>query len=131
MHDCETTIKKQGGTIATIHWKVFGKSTLTMDGKTSILKEVLPKPRIMSSSRVYTCADGRRFKWKGSKKLYCVSEDTGLTLATYYCNPFYLLNGKRSMLDISSPGIPYADVLVVTWAIMEKKARDSRGGGGG
>ncbi|KAG8681410.1 hypothetical protein FRC08_015656, partial [Ceratobasidium sp. 394] len=49
MHDCETTIKKQGGTIATIHWKVFGKSTLTMDGKTSILKEVLPKPRTMSS----------------------------------------------------------------------------------
>ncbi|KAG9078615.1 hypothetical protein FS749_009333 [Ceratobasidium sp. UAMH 11750] len=94
-----------------------------------------------------------------AKKLYCVSESTGLNLATYYRNRFYFFNSKKSILDISSPVIPYADVLVgmlmiatfslvcinlfnrvVTWVIMEKKARDRRraarnaaasGGGGG
>ncbi|KAG9104696.1 hypothetical protein FRC06_000083 [Ceratobasidium sp. 370] len=136
IYDRETTIKKRGETIATIQWKVFGKDTLTMDGGTSPIKEVLPRPRVFSTSRVYTCADGQQFKWKDSKKLYCVSEDTGLNLATYYRNPFYLLSSRKSTLDISSSGTPFADILVVTWVIMEKKARDRRraarrGGGGG
>ncbi|KAG8681411.1 hypothetical protein FRC08_015657 [Ceratobasidium sp. 394] len=73
LHDRETTIAKQGETIATIQWKVFGKSMLTMNGKTSIFKEVLPRSKAVSTSRVYTCADGQRFKWKVSKKtLLCL-----------------------------------------------------------
>ncbi|KAG9126336.1 hypothetical protein FRC07_003857 [Ceratobasidium sp. 392] len=139
LHDSVTTITRQGQTTATIQWKVFGKSTLTMNGQTNPFNVVMPRPKAMSTSRVYTTADGQKFKWKDSKKLYCVSEDTGLNLATYYRNSLYLLSSKKSTLDISSTGAPFADILVVTWVIMEKKARDRRrarrnaaaGGGGG
>jgi hypothetical protein len=45
MGDWQTTITRQGQTIATIQWKVFAKSTLTMDGKTSKIDEVLTKSK--------------------------------------------------------------------------------------
>ncbi|KAG9126335.1 hypothetical protein FRC07_003856 [Ceratobasidium sp. 392] len=94
-----------------------------MNGKTSAIKEIMPKPKMLSTSRVYTAADGQKFKWKDSKKLYV---NTGFHLATYYRNSFYLLNSRKSTLDISSTGAPFADVLVVTWVVAEKKARDRR-----
>ncbi|KAG8683005.1 hypothetical protein FRC08_014586, partial [Ceratobasidium sp. 394] len=88
----ESTVTRGDQTIATVQWKVFGKSTLTMNGNISTIKEILPRSKRFSTSRVYTSADGQKFKWKDSRKLYCVSIDTGLHLATYYRNPFYLVN---------------------------------------
>ncbi|CCO32788.1 hypothetical protein BN14_06851 [Rhizoctonia solani AG-1 IB] len=90
----------------------------------------------LSTSRVYTTPGGEQFKWKDSKRLYCVSVNTGLNLATYDRTYFYLIRSKKSTLDISSSGAHLADDLVVTWAIAEGKARERRrsrrhGGGGG
>ncbi|KAG9104697.1 hypothetical protein FRC06_000084 [Ceratobasidium sp. 370] len=115
-----------------------------MNGNTSTIKEILPRSKRFSTSRVYTSADGQKFKWKDGRTLHCVSIDTGLHLATYYRNPFYLVSSKKSTLDISSNGTLFTDILVVTWVIVEKKARDRRrsarhamnsaaasGGGGG
>ncbi|KAG9089864.1 hypothetical protein FRC07_012240, partial [Ceratobasidium sp. 392] len=102
-----------------------------MNDQTTPLDVMLSKPSLMSTSRVYTNIDGQKLRWKDGNKLYCISEDTGLNLATYYENPFCLLSGKKSTLDISSSGAPFADVLVVTWVVMEKKVRERRAGGGG
>lgn len=45
----ETRISRQGQTIATIHWKVFGKSTVTMNGKTSAINDVFPRSKTLST----------------------------------------------------------------------------------
>ncbi|CAE6420259.1 unnamed protein product [Rhizoctonia solani] len=132
----QTTIKKADQTLATIHWKVFQRNTITWNGKTTTISEIFPRSRTLSTSRVYTTPSGEQFKWKDRAKLYCVSVDTGLNLAMYERTLFYLFRSKKSTLDISSSGAHLTDALVVTWAIAEKKARDRRrsrrhGGGGG
>jgi hypothetical protein len=45
----ETTITRQGQTIATIEWKYLARSTLTMDGKTSTIKEAFPRSKNLST----------------------------------------------------------------------------------
>ncbi|KAH7337498.1 hypothetical protein B0J17DRAFT_629076 [Rhizoctonia solani] len=132
----DTTIKKGGQTIATIHWKSFQRSTITWNGQTTTIREMFPRSGALSTSRIYTGPSGEQFKWKSSSKLYCVSVDTGLNLATYDRTLFYLVRSKKSTLDITSNGAHLTDALVVTWAIAEKKSRDRRrsrrhGGGGG
>ncbi|CAE6493543.1 unnamed protein product [Rhizoctonia solani] len=132
----DTTIKKGDQTLAIVHWKPFQRSTITWNGRTTTIKEIFPRSTALSTSRVYTIPSGEKFKWKNSSKLYCVSVDTGLNLATYDRTLFYLVRSKKSTLDITSSGAHFTDDLVVTWAIAEKKARDRRrsrrhGGGGG
>ncbi|CAE6440120.1 unnamed protein product [Rhizoctonia solani] len=138
--DSETTIKKNDQVLATIQWKTFHKSTLTMRGKTVTINEVFPRSKQMSTSRIYTMPNGERFKWKDTSKLYCVSVDSGLNLATYYRTSLYLIRNKKSTLDIlHNADSEKTDALVVTWVIAENKARDRRrarrhaanGGGGG
>ncbi|KAJ1310720.1 hypothetical protein OPQ81_009243 [Rhizoctonia solani] len=137
--DSETTIKRGDRIIATIQWKIFHKSTLTMGGKSFAINEVFPRSKQMSTSRVYTMPNGEKFKWKDSSKLYCVSVNSGLNLATYYRTSFYLIRSKKSTLDVlHNTDAETTDALVVTWVIAEKKARDRRrarrnaaGGGGG
>ncbi|QRV76842.1 hypothetical protein RhiJN_19687 [Ceratobasidium sp. AG-Ba] len=136
LQDRSTTITREGQTVATIHWKVIGKSTFTIGDRTSTIDAAFPRTKALSLSRIYTSDTGHKFKWKAGSKLYCISEETGLNLATYYRNPFYLITAKKSTLDISASGAPFADELILTWVIMEKKARDRRraarnGGGGG
>ncbi|CAE6425566.1 unnamed protein product [Rhizoctonia solani] len=113
--------------IAVIHWKWFERSTLTMKGKTTKIGEVFPRPKKMLNSRVYTMPDGYQFKWKGLDKVYAVNVETGINVATYYQNKFYLFSKKKSTLDIAAgASTELTDALVVTWAIYEKKARDWR-----
>ncbi|CAE6473598.1 unnamed protein product [Rhizoctonia solani] len=138
--DSETMIRRGDQVIATIQRKTFQKSTLTMGGKSSTINEVFPRSKQLSTSRVYTMPNGESFKWKDTSKLYCVSVDTGLNLATYYRTSLHLVRSKKSTLDIlHDADVEKTDTLVVTWAIAEKKARDRRrarrnaasGGGGG
>ncbi|CUA74369.1 hypothetical protein RSOLAG22IIIB_11157 [Rhizoctonia solani] len=149
----ETTVKRGDQVLATIHWKLFLRSTITWDGQTTKINEIFPRSRRLSLSRIYTTPSGEKFKWKDKARLYvrnsglsravsqlrlylCVSVDTGLNLATYERVHFRYFRDKKSTLDITSAGAHLADALVVTWAIAEKKARDRRrsrrnGGGGG
>ncbi|CUA73464.1 hypothetical protein RSOLAG22IIIB_10820 [Rhizoctonia solani] len=131
-----TTIKKGDQILAVIHWKAFQQSTITWNGQTTTIKEIFPRSKALSTSRIYTAPSGEQFKWKCSPKLYCVMAETGINLATYDRTHFYLVRSKKSTLDITSNGAHLTDALVVTWAIVEKKARDRRrsrrhGGGGG
>ncbi|KAB5591470.1 hypothetical protein CTheo_5074 [Ceratobasidium theobromae] len=135
----ETIIKRGNQIVATIQWKIFHKDTITMDGRTTTINEVFPRSKKLSTSRVYTMPSGEQFKWKDTSKLYCVSVDTGLNLATYYRTLFHALRSKKSTLDIlHGADTRLTDALVVTWVIAEKKARERRrarrnaaGGGGG
>ncbi|CAE6435938.1 unnamed protein product [Rhizoctonia solani] len=91
---------------------------------------------ITRRSRIYTTSSGEQFKWKDKARLYCVSVDTGLNLATYDRVHFRYFRDKKSVLEIATAGVHLTDTLVVTWALAEKKARDRRrsrrnGGGGG
>ncbi|KAG8687525.1 hypothetical protein FRC11_007083, partial [Ceratobasidium sp. 423] len=43
-----TTIKRNGQTLATVKWGVFGSGELTMNGMTASLSEVFPKAGILS-----------------------------------------------------------------------------------
>ncbi|EUC65699.1 ATP11, putative, partial [Rhizoctonia solani AG-3 Rhs1AP] len=100
-----------------------------MNGKTTKINEVFPRPKKLSnpSSRVYTMRDGYQFQWKGLDMIYAVNVKTDLNVATYYQNKMYLINDKKSALDIAAgASTELTDALVVTWALYEKKARDWR-----
>ncbi|KAF8594641.1 hypothetical protein BDV93DRAFT_549157, partial [Ceratobasidium sp. AG-I] len=122
----ETTVSRQGETIATIQWKLFARSTMTMGGTTRPLHEVFPRASKWTTSRIYTTSDGRRLKWKDEAKLYCVNPDTGINLATYYYTAFWGFRKKKSTLDIASDVSDLSDIIVVTWVIAENRARDRR-----
>ncbi|KDN38440.1 hypothetical protein RSAG8_09534, partial [Rhizoctonia solani AG-8 WAC10335] len=110
--------------VAVIHWNVMDKNEITMNGTTQRINDVFPKTKKLGRSRVYTTQYGEKFKWKNTIKLYCVSELTGLNIATYYRTFFGGLREKKSTLDIAPSALHLSDILVVTWAIMEREGED-------
>ncbi|CAE6480924.1 unnamed protein product [Rhizoctonia solani] len=127
MGNSDVTIMRGEEIVAVIHWRWVERSTLTMNGRTTKIGEVFPRPKKMSLSREYTMPDGYKFRWKGMYKVYAVNSETGINVATYYQNPLYLVNKKKSTLDIAEgTSTELTDALVVTWAIYEKKVRDWR-----
>ncbi|CAE6439029.1 unnamed protein product [Rhizoctonia solani] len=132
----DTTIKRGDQVLATIHWKVFKRSTITWDGETMFIKEIFPRTGRFSTSRIHTAQTGEKLKWKDKGKLYCVSADSGLNLAVYDRTHLHHFRSKKSTLEITASGSHLADALIITWAIAENKARHRRrsrrnGGGGG
>ncbi|CAE6472599.1 unnamed protein product [Rhizoctonia solani] len=121
-----TTIKRNDQVLAIIKWGVFGGSELTMGGMSAPLNDVFPRAGKLSSSRIFTTADGERLKWKYKSKLKCVSPDSGHSLATYDYKLFAGIRNKKSTLNISPDATHLTDILVVTWVIAEKKAQDER-----
>ncbi|KAG8762419.1 hypothetical protein FRC11_009501, partial [Ceratobasidium sp. 423] len=108
----QTTITRGDSVIATIQWNLVKGSTITMNGKTSPIDEVFPRSGALSVSRVWTTLNGEQIKWKGSARLYCVSVEGGLNLATYDRTYFSLFRDKKSTLDISANGAHLIDDLV-------------------
>jgi hypothetical protein len=45
----QTTITQEGRVIATIQWNVFKKDTVTIDDRTSTVKEAFPKMKLLST----------------------------------------------------------------------------------
>ncbi|CAE6430235.1 hypothetical protein ACGC1H_001208 [Rhizoctonia solani] len=121
-----TTITRaeESDVVAVIHWNVTDKNEITMNGITKRINDVFPKTKTLGRSRVYTTPDGEKFKWKNLIKLYCVSEPSGLNIATYYKVFFGGLREKKSTLDIAPDALHLSDILVVTWAIMEREGED-------
>ncbi|CAE6424586.1 hypothetical protein RSOLAG22IIIB_06798 [Rhizoctonia solani] len=121
-----TTITRadESNIIAVVHWNIKHKNEVTINGITQRINDVFPKTKALGRSRVYTTPNGERFKWKNVIKLYCVSEPTGLNIATYYKKLFGGLREKKSTLDIAPDALHLSDLLVVTWAIMEKEGED-------
>ncbi|KAJ1310753.1 hypothetical protein OPQ81_009275 [Rhizoctonia solani] len=121
-----TTITRadESDVVAVIHWNVLDKNEITMNGTTQRIIDVFPKTKTVGRTRVYTTADGEKFKWKNTIKLYCVSESTGLNIATYYKTLFGSFREKKSTLDIAPSALHLSDILVVTWSIMEKEGED-------
>ncbi|KAH7330679.1 hypothetical protein B0J17DRAFT_679145 [Rhizoctonia solani] len=121
-----TTITRANGSdvVALLHWSVLDSDEITMNGVTRKINDIFPKPDSVGRTRVYTTAEGEQFKWKYSLKLYCISEPSGLDIATYYRTLFAGLRGKKSTLDIAPSALHLSDILVVTWAIMEKEGEE-------
>ncbi|CAE6442328.1 unnamed protein product [Rhizoctonia solani] len=110
--------------VAVIHWNVLDKNEITMNGITQRVVDIFPRSKALTRSRVYTATDGEKFKWKNSTKLYCVSENTGLNIATYYKSLFAVFREKKSTLDIAPGTLHLSDILIVTWCIMEREGED-------
>ncbi|CAE6417700.1 unnamed protein product [Rhizoctonia solani] len=126
----QTTITQGNQVIATIQWNVFKKDTVTMNDRTSTVKEAFPRIKLLSPARTYTTLSGERFKWKGTNKLSCVSVETRGTLAIYERAIFSRVRKKPHVLNISPNADYLVEVLIVTWVIAEKKARSRRRTGG-
>ncbi|KAG8731813.1 hypothetical protein FRC11_002164 [Ceratobasidium sp. 423] len=123
-----TTITRGDGSdvVAIIHWNMLDKNeiTITMNGTTQRVIDVFPRVKTMGRSRMYTASEGEKFIWKNGMKLYCVSELTGINIATYYKTLLPGFKGKRSTLDISPGALHLSDAVVVTWSIMEKEVQN-------
>ncbi|CAE6430850.1 unnamed protein product [Rhizoctonia solani] len=104
--------------VAVIHWNVMDKNEITMNGTTRRINDVFPKTKKLGRSRVYTTQYGEKFKWKNTIKLYASKH------ATYYRTFFGGLREKKSTLDIAPSALHLSDILVVTWAIMEREGED-------
>ncbi|KAG9122062.1 hypothetical protein FRC07_001701, partial [Ceratobasidium sp. 392] len=109
-----TTISRNGVVLATVEWHKLGTSYLTFEGRTGALKDLFPKSRALSKSRIYTTQGGVSFKWKHGGELYCVSTETGLNIATYYRIRYAAFRSKKSKstLDINEGSEGLMDELV-------------------
>ncbi|CAE7161112.1 unnamed protein product [Rhizoctonia solani] len=123
-HTTTITRGEESDIVAVIHWNVVEKNEITMNGITQRINDVFPKPNKIKRTRVYTAPSGEKFRWKNTVKLYCVSEPSGLNIATFYRSFFGGVREKKSTLDIAPSALHLSDVLVVTWAIMEKEGED-------
>ncbi|KDN41401.1 hypothetical protein RSAG8_07516, partial [Rhizoctonia solani AG-8 WAC10335] len=121
-----TTITRadESDIVAIIHWNAVEKNAITMNGITRNINDVFPRTSKMGSSRLVMTGDEETFKWKYTTKLYCMSETTGLNVATYYHILFADRRSKKSTIDIAPCAVRYSDILVVSWMIMEKEAQD-------
>ncbi|KAH7341483.1 hypothetical protein B0J17DRAFT_625985 [Rhizoctonia solani] len=108
----QTTIKRGDKVIATIQWNFVKGSSISINGKTSPIDEAFPRSGTLSTSRIWTASNGEQFKWKDSVKLYCVSVESDLNLATYDRTYFSLFRDKKSTLDISANALHLTDELV-------------------
>ncbi|KDN48632.1 hypothetical protein RSAG8_02619, partial [Rhizoctonia solani AG-8 WAC10335] len=126
----QTTITQGNRVIATIPWNIFKKDTVTIDDRTSTIKEAFPRSKLLSTARTYTTLSGERFRWKGTNKLCCVSLETRGTLAIYERTILSRVRRKPYILNISPNADYLIEVLIVTWVIAEKKARSRRRTGG-
>ncbi|KAF8761199.1 CoA-dependent acyltransferase, partial [Rhizoctonia solani] len=114
--------------VAVIHWNASENNTITMNGITRKVNDVFPKPSKWSttapqSSRLVTTEDGEVFKWKYTLKLYCMSENTGLNVATYYHVLFANLRSAKSTIDIAPSAVQHSDILMPhgwLWNTMRK-----------
>ncbi|CAE7184999.1 unnamed protein product [Rhizoctonia solani] len=104
----QTTITQGNRVIATIQWNILKSDTVTIDDRTSTIKEAFPKLKLLSTSRTYTTLSGERFKWKGTSRLCCVSVETRGTLAIYERSVFSRVRRKPYVLNI----LPDADYLI-------------------
>ncbi|CAE6530602.1 unnamed protein product [Rhizoctonia solani] len=121
-----TTITRadESDVVAVIHWNAIEKNTITMNGTTRKIGDVFPRTSRLGSSRLVIAEDGEMFKWNYTTKLYCMSETTGLNVATYYHILFADRRAKKSTIDIVPSAVRYSDILVVSWMIMEKESED-------
>ncbi|CAE6439977.1 unnamed protein product [Rhizoctonia solani] len=110
--------------VAIIYWNAVEKNAITINGITQKVNDVFPKTSKMGSSRLVMTGDGETFKWNYTTKLYCMSEATGLNVATYYRIWFADRRTKKSTIDIAPCAVKYADILVVSWMIMERESEE-------
>ncbi|KAF8761319.1 hypothetical protein RHS01_00360 [Rhizoctonia solani] len=104
---------------------MFGDD-LTMNGETASVSDVFPSAGKLSTSRIFTTANGEGLKWKDKSKLhYCVPLNDGSPIATYNHKKLSsAFTGKKATLDISPNATHLTDILVVTWVIAAKKSQD-------
>ncbi|CUA71350.1 hypothetical protein RSOLAG22IIIB_04563 [Rhizoctonia solani] len=126
-----TTITRadESDIIAIIHWNATEKNTVTMNGITHKMGDMFPRSSNGVSRRVII-GEGETFKWNYTTKLYCMSEATGLNVATYYHVLFANHRSKKSTIDIAQSAAQHSDILVVSWMIMAKEGLDGYPGMG-
>ncbi|CAE6439422.1 unnamed protein product [Rhizoctonia solani] len=110
--------------VAVIHWKTIEKNEITMNGITRKINDVFPHSSKWRTSRLITTGDGEVFKWKYTSKLYCMSQSTGLNVATYYHILFADRRSNKSTIYIIPNAVQHSDILVVSWMVMERELRE-------
>ncbi|CAE6438162.1 unnamed protein product [Rhizoctonia solani] len=121
-----TTITRNGQVLATVRWGMLGDD-LTMSGKTASVSDIFPSAGKLSTSRIFTTANGEGLKWKDKSKLYCVSTNDGSSIATYNHKKLSsAFTGKKATLDISPNAAHLTDILVGAKDVDELRERVRR-----
>ncbi|KAG8703450.1 hypothetical protein FRC09_004152 [Ceratobasidium sp. 395] len=107
-----TTILRYGTVVASIEWHQLSGDRLSFEGHEGSVKDLFPKSGTFSRSRTYTTRNGRSFKWKSHRELYCVTADSKANLATYNRVSFAPFRSKKSALYINNIGVDMMDALV-------------------
>ncbi|KAG8699241.1 hypothetical protein FRC09_006738 [Ceratobasidium sp. 395] len=110
-----------GKELARINWKMVYEDTVTTNGKTMKLSEMMPRDKsLMGRNRFFKNESGEQFEWRVDRRLYCVPVGSEICVATFYESSTGILEDKSpAYIDITDQGIAEQDLIVVTCIIME------------
>ncbi|KAF8494503.1 hypothetical protein JB92DRAFT_2996323 [Gautieria morchelliformis] len=116
----------QGQIIAAeIHWRALAYSTITLHGNTMRIKDWLAKTSALSPSRKLVAPDGNSYVWSRSPGKFTLTDvDTNTQVAQSHRYKIGLFGASRKMnIDISSQAMDFQDIIVVSFIILEFRAR--------
>ncbi|KAG8762220.1 hypothetical protein FRC12_009139 [Ceratobasidium sp. 428] len=118
-----------GKELARINWKKVHRDTVTINGETMEIAEMMPKHKsLVSMNRYFKTDSGEEFEWKVNRRLYCVPVGSDICVATFYRETFGILEDKHpAYIDITDRVVAEQDRIVVTFVIIEniRRAQES------
>ncbi|KAF8494502.1 hypothetical protein JB92DRAFT_3099999 [Gautieria morchelliformis] len=112
---------------AEIHWRALASSTITLYGDTMRIKDWLTKTSALSPSRKLVAPDGKSYVWSRSPgKSTLTDVDTNTQVAQSHRSKsgwFGASEARKMNIDISSQAMDFQDIVVISFIIMEVRAR--------
>ncbi|KDQ21158.1 hypothetical protein BOTBODRAFT_25585 [Botryobasidium botryosum FD-172 SS1] len=120
-----TYSRSNGEIVAALEWRDrFSDRIVIGDEPKTKLSKRFRKPSLLSSSYIFTGADGKKYKWKGigcgiQAQLFVIGEKEAL--CTF--DPARALHSRLATLRIEPRAVPMMDFIVVSFLALEKNSR--------
>ncbi|EIN07834.1 hypothetical protein PUNSTDRAFT_135350 [Punctularia strigosozonata HHB-11173 SS5] len=128
-HSSTTTLRdiQSGVVVGAVEWHTFHKNRVTIRDERAELDEWLHTASWLHSSRTFRAPNGIEYKWKGSDgKWHLIDQNSAFTVVqSHNAHSGILHKAQRMNLDVDASVLPFLDVIVLTYAIMEKMDRES------
>jgi len=128
-------MRDQFNVVGEIEWRVFGTSTLRINGEEMQSKDFLRRHGILGRKRTFMGPDGRPYRWDMLLRVVVLSRDdeSNVEVARYHRGSLGIIGPKMNpRLDIDPDVMHMLDMIIFTFVYVETvrmdKEKSRRGG---